>query len=168
MSKYDISLSATLDAHTDVPFDGDILKRREFIETIAQALYNRHEQFPRWPESVRQFYACYDLNFQGFAKAAFNAPHLIAVAHTAFERLGRLEAAALCRRAIDLQSAEFASQIAKGFSGGETIEAALAHIDESALAELDRDPPREFWVDGALQQLVQQHRADFASVDGLG
>jgi hypothetical protein len=161
------SLSALLDAHTDVPFDGDILEKRDFIEQVAMALYERHEQFSLWPETVRQFYACYDLNFQGFAKAAYNAPHLIPVAQAAFERFGRPKAAELCRRAVALLPAELAEHIAKGFTGGESLDAVFAHLNESAMAELDRDRPREFWVDGALQDLVQRHRKDFAAVDRL-
>jgi hypothetical protein len=162
-----ISLKAILDNHVDTLFDLEAVNGRELIERIATALYQRHEQFPRWPKSVQHFYACYNLNFQGFAKAAYNVPHIIPVAQEAFERLGRPEAAELCKRAVALLPAELAEQVVKGFIGGEELEAVLAHIEESALSELDRDKPSEFWADAALHDLVQSHRADFTAVDSL-
>ncbi|MEQ1696298.1 MAG: hypothetical protein ABL901_10715 [Hyphomicrobiaceae bacterium] len=166
------SLVALLDAHTDVPFEGDVLEERGFIERVAMALYDRHEQFSRWPESVRHFYACYDLNFQvgsgGFAQAAYNIPHLIPVAQEAFEQFGRTKAAELCSRAVALLPAELVEHMAKGFTGEESLEGVFDHFNESAMNELSQNLPSEFWADGALQSLVQRHRKDFASVDRLG
>jgi hypothetical protein len=97
MAKHRRSLAKILADHVDAPYDPE---HREFVEYIAFALYERHKDFPRWPESVRFFYACYDLNVQvgngGFAQAAYNVPHLLPVAQKAFERFGRRKAAALC------------------------------------------------------------------------
>jgi hypothetical protein len=163
-----LNLASLLDNHVDRPFDREARGSRDLIECVAQALYDRHEQFPQWPRRVQHFYACYDLNFQGFAKIAYNAPHLLPIAQEAFERFGRLKAAALCERAVAMLPEELAKQIAKGFTGGEDLEAVLAHIDESALVELDRDTPSEFWADDALHYLVQRNREDFASVDRHG
>jgi hypothetical protein len=169
MDKPRQSLAPLLGGHTEAPYDPE---RREFIEHVATALYERHEQFPRWPESVRHFYACYDLNFQvgngGFAQAAYNVPHLIPVAQAAFERFGRPKAAELCRRAAAMLPAELAEHAAKGFVGEETLEEVFAHFDDSAMAALDAELPAEFWADDALQRLVERHREDFASLDNLG
>jgi hypothetical protein len=141
------SLTKILAGHSDAPYDP---KRREFIEQIASALYERHEQFARWPESVRMFYACYDINFQvgngGFSQAADNVPELLPIAKEAFEQFGRKRAADLCGRALSMLS---------GSSGSEWTE-----LDEETL-------PNEFWADDALQELVQQHRQDFVLVDRI-
>jgi hypothetical protein len=159
------SMAALLADHTDAPYDP---KKREFIEGVATRLYDRHEEFAHWPESVRHFYACYDLNYQvgngGFAQAAYNVPHLIPVAQAAFEKFGRRSAAELCRRATSMLPTELTAHAEKGFMGGESLEEVFAHFDTSAMAVLDQDLPREFWADDALQALVEQHRADFASV----
>lgn len=169
MDKFRHSLVSLLADHTDAPYDPEY---REFIEDVADALYERHEQFPRWPESVRDFYAIYDLNFQvgngGFAQAAYNVPHLIFAAQAAFERLGRSNAARLCERTVTMLPAEMAEHAAKGFVGEETIEEVFAHFSDSELAALDHDLPDEFWVDDALQALVERQRGEFESVDRLG
>lgn len=162
------SLAALLAGHTDAPYDPE---RREFIEGVAFALDERDEEFPRWPQSVRDFWACFILNLQvgngGFAQAAYNVPHLILVAQAAFERLGRPRAAELCRRAVAMLPAELAEHAAKGFGDGETLEEVFAHFDDSAMAALDQELPAEFWADDALQALVERHREEFASVDRL-
>jgi len=107
MTNYRHSLGKILAAHVDSAYDP---KRREFIERIASALYERHAQFQQWPESVRLFYPCYDINFQvgngGFAQAAYNVPELLPVAEKAFENFGREQAADLCRRAVSMLPAE--------------------------------------------------------------
>jgi hypothetical protein len=161
-----MSLKAILAAHTDAPYDPN---HREFIEDIASALYERHESFPHWPEPVRWFYACYDINYQvgngGFAQAAYNVPHLLPVAQKAFEHFGSHQAADLCRRAIEKLPAELAAYHAKGLADGPTLEEVFAHFDESTMAELDQNLPDEFWADDKLQKLVEQNRAAFESVD---
>ena len=127
--------------------------------------------FARWPENVRFFYACYDLNYQvgngGFAQAAYNVPWLIPVAQEAFERFGLMEAAALCQQAVSMLPTEIAEHSAKGFTGTETLQDVFDHFDESAMAELDERLPSEFWADDKLQDLVQQNRQEFASIDGM-
>jgi hypothetical protein len=168
MSEPRRSLVSLLADHVDAPFDPE---RREFIESIASALYERHQDFPQWPESVRYFYACYDLNFQvgngGFAQAAYNVPELIPVAQKAFEQFGRMKAAELCKRAVSMLPAELAEHLAKGFTGTESLEEVFDHFDESALAELDQDVPEEFWADDKLQELVERNRKVFESIDRL-
>lgn len=136
MKEYRLSMAALLEGHTDASHDleaCDFLEERDFIERVAMRLYERYEQFSRWPDSVRQFYACYELNFQvgngGFAQAAYNVPHLIPVAQAAFERFNRPQAAELCQRAVSLLPAELAEHITKGFTGGEPLEAVFAHFD---------------------------------------
>jgi hypothetical protein len=168
MAKHRRSLVKILADHKDAPYNPE---HREFIENIASALYERHECCPRWPESVRFFYACYDLNYQvnngGFAQAAYNVPQLIPVAQKAFEQFGRKKAAALCERALSMLPAELAEQLAKGFTGTESLEDVFDHFDESALAKLDKRVPEEFWADDKLQELVQQNRKDFEKVDRI-
>ena len=168
MSEPRRSLAFLLADHVDAPYDPG---HREFIEDIADALYERHQDFPRWPESVRYFYACYDLNFQvgngGFAQAAYNVPELIPIAQKAFESFGRMKAAELCRRAVSMLPAEFAEHLAKGFTGTESLEEVFQHFKESALAELDAEVPDEFWADDKLQELVERNRKDFESIDRL-
>lgn len=163
------SMAAFLADHVDAPYDP---KQREFIECVADRLYQRCEDFERWPESVRHFHACYDLNYQvgngGFAQAAYNVPHLIPVAQAAFTKFGRNAAAELCRRAVAMLPAELAAHLEKGFVGGETLERVFAHFDDSAMAALDENLPKEFWADDALQALVEQYRAEFASIDNQG
>jgi len=162
------SLVKILAGHVDGPYDPE---RREFIEDIASALYERHEQFPQWPESVRLFYACYDINFQvgngGFAQAAYNVPELLPVAQRAFERFGRKQAADLCRRAVSMLPAELREHLAKGLRDGPSIGEVFGHFRESDMAELDSNLPEEFWADDALQDLVQQYRKEFESVDRI-
>ena len=168
MANYRHNLAKILTGHVDAPYNPD---RREFIERIASALYERHEQFSRWPESVRLFYACYDINFQvgngGFAQAAYNVPELLPLAQKAFEKFGRRQAADLCRRAVSMLPVELQEHLAKGLRDRPTIEGVFAHFRESEMAELDEDLPGEFWADDALQDLVQQHRKDFESVDQI-
>ena len=151
--------------HVDGPYDPE---RRRFIETVASALYERHKKFPQWPESVRLFYACYDINFQvgngGFAQAAYNVPELLPVAQKAFERFGRKQAADLCRRAVEMLPAELREHLDKGLRDRTTIEEVFEHFSESGMAELDAIIPDEFWADDALQELVQRNRKDFESV----
>jgi hypothetical protein len=162
------SLASLLAGHVDAPYDPE---HREFIERIASALYARHEDFPRWLESVRHFYACYDLNFQvgngGFAQAAYNVPELIPIAQKAFEQFGRMKAAELCRRAVSMLPAGLAEHLAKGFTGRESLEEVFDHFNASALAKLDKDLPDEFWADDKLQELVERNREDFESIDHL-
>lgn len=154
-----------LASHVDGPYDTE---KREFIEDVASALYERHEQFPQWPESVRLFYACYDINYQvgngGFAQAAYNVPELLPIAQLAFERFGRNQAADLCRRAVAMLPAELREHLDKGLRDRTTIEEVFEHFSDSELAALDEDLPEEFWADDALQELVQRHRKDFESV----
>jgi hypothetical protein len=168
MANHRYSLAKILAGHVDAPYDPE---RREFIEKIASALYERHEQFPRWPESVRLFYACYDINYQvgngGFAQAAFNVPELLPVAQKAFEEFGRKQAADLCRRAMSMLPAELREHLAKGLKDGPSLGDVFDHFSESEMAKLDENLPAEFWADDALQELVQQHRQDFESVDRI-
>jgi hypothetical protein len=151
--------------HVDGPYDPE---KREFIEKVASALYECHEQYPQWPESVRLFYACYDVNYQvgdgGFAQAAYNVPELLPVAQKAFERFGRKQAADLCRRAVEMLPAELREHLDKGLRDRPTIEDVFERFSESEMAALDENLPEEFWADDALQELVQQHRKDFESV----
>jgi hypothetical protein len=162
------SLASLLTGHVDAPYDPE---HREFIERIASAFYERHRDFSQWPESVRYFYACYDLNHQvgngGFAQAAYNVPELIPVALKAFEQFGRMKAAELCRRAISILPAEHAQHLAKGFTGAKPLEEVFDHFKESSLAQLDAELPAEFWADDKLQELVERNRTDFESLDRL-
>lgn len=168
MASFRYSLVKILAAHVDASYDPE---RREFIEKIASALYERHEQFPQWPESVRLFYACYDINFQvgngGFGQAAYNVPELLAIAPKAFERFGRKQAADLLRRAESMLPAELQEHLAKGLRDRPTIDDVFAHFCTSEMAQLDENLPAEFWADDALQDLVQQNRKDFESVDQI-
>jgi hypothetical protein len=161
-------LARILADHVDAPYDPE---HREFIEIVASALYERYQGFPGWPKSVRFFYACYDLNFQvgngGFAQAAYNIPHLIPVAQQAFERFGRMKAAALCQTAMSKLPAELAEHLAKGFNGAESLQDVFDHFSESSMAELDEQVPAEFWVDAKLQDLVERNRKDFESIDRM-
>ena len=162
------SLTKILAKHVDAPYDP---KHRDFIERIASALYERCNDFPRWPESVRFFYACYDLNFQvgngGFPQAAYNVPELIPVAQKAMEHFGCMEAAALCQEAVSMLPAELVEHLAKGLSINKSLQNVFDHFTESRMAELDGRIPREFWVDDKLQELVQRTRKDFESVDNI-
>jgi hypothetical protein len=169
MGKHPRTVSEILAGHEDAPYDPE---HREFIEQIASALYERHEDFPRWPEKVQFFYACYDLNFQvgngGFAQAAYNVPQLIPVAQKAFEYFGRAEAALLCREALSRLPAELAEHLAKGFTGSESLEDVFEHFSESDMADLDERITMDFWADDQLHDLVQKNRKDFESVDAIG
>jgi hypothetical protein len=169
MANYRHSLVKILAGHVDGPFDPE---HRELTEYIASALYERHEQFPQWPESVRLFYACYDINFQvgngGFAQAAYNVPELLPVAQQAYERFGCKQAADLCRRAVSMLPAELREHLVKGLRGDRrTIQHVFDHFRESDMAELDENLPPDFWADDKLQELVQQNRKDFESVDSI-
>lgn len=163
------TVTEILAGHEDAPYDPE---HREFIEQIASALYERHEHFPRWPEKVQFFYACYDLNFQvgngGFAQAAYNVPQLIPVAQKAFEYFGRIEAASLCKEALSRLPAELAEHLAKGFTGTESLEDVFEHFSESDMADLDEQIPMDFWADDQLQDLVQKNRKEFESVATIG
>jgi hypothetical protein len=168
MKSYRLSLKRILATHRDAPYDPE---HREFIEAIASALYERHEQFSSWPESVQFFYACYDINYQvgngGFAQAAYNVPELLPVAKRAFDQFGRKKAAELCRRAITMLPVELQTHLAKGLKDRPSLDEVFKHFDESKMAVLDKDLPEEFWADDALQQLVERNRADFESIDQI-
>lgn len=168
MANYRHSLVKILAGHVDAPYDAE---RRGFIERIASALYERHEQFPQWPETVQLFYACYDINFQvsngGFAQAAYNVPELLPIAQKAFERFGRIQAADLCARAVSMLPAELREHLTKGLRDRPTIDGVFSHFSESEMAQLDENLPGEFWADDALQDLVQQHRKEFESIDQI-
>lgn len=162
------SVREVLAGHEDAPYDP---KRREFLEQIASALYERHEHFPNWTERVRFFYACYDLNYQvgngGFAQAAYNIPHLIPVAQRAFEHLDRPEAASLCKKAIQLLPTELGEHLAKGLNDRVSLQEVFEHFRASDMTALDEQIPMEFWADEALQDLVQRYRQEFESVDEI-
>lgn len=168
MKTYRLSLRQILADHRDAPYDRE---NREFIEDVASALYERHEQFSRWPESVQFFYACYDINYQvgngGFAQAAYNIPQLLPVAKRAFEQFGREKAADLCLRAVAMLPAELQAQLAKGLKDRPSLDEVFKHFDESKMAVLDQDLPEEFWADDALQRLVERNRTAFESIDQL-
>lgn len=171
MSAYRYDFTKIFDGHTDGPYDPE---RREFIEQIASALYERVEDLPpfeEWPEPVRQFYAIYDFNFQvgngGFAQAAYNVPHLFPIALRAFEHLGLKDAAAICREALAKLPDEITSQIEKGIIDTESLEDVFEHFDDSEMAELDEAIPAEFWADDKLQRLAEDNREAFVSVDSL-
>jgi hypothetical protein len=168
MGIYNYSLTKILAGHVDAPYDPE---RREFIENVASALYERHKQFLKWPESVQLFYACYDINYQvgngGFAQAAYNVPHLLPVAQKAFEKFGCIQAADRCQRAVAILPAELQEHLAKGLKSRPSLQSVFDHFDDSDLAELDVDLPQEFWADDKLQELVQQNRVQFASIDSI-
>lgn len=55
-----------------------------------------------------------------------------------------------------------------GRTGGrESIEDVFEHFNESEMNKLDKQLPKEFWADDALQEWVQRHRQDFESVDRI-
>jgi len=171
MPAYRRYLTKLLADHTDAPYDDE---KREFVEDIASALYERSDDLPpieEWPQSVRYFYACYDLNYQvgngGFAQAAYNVPELIPIALDAFRHFGHSNAVAHLERVITLLPSELADHDEKGFGNDETIGEVFEHFDESKLSELDEDIPDDFWVDARLQKLVEENRGEFASVDAM-
>lgn len=166
MAEYRHSLRKILARHVDGPYDPE---NRKLIEKVASALYERHEQFPHWPQSVRLFYACYDINYQvldgGFAQAAYNVPELLPIAQTAFEKFGYWQAAALCGRAVSMLPAELQEHLAKGLRGDRrTIGHVFEDFRESEMAELDENIPGEFYADDKLQELIEQNRKYFTSV----
>ena len=168
MTNYRHSLAKILAGHVDAPYAPE---HRGFIEKIASALYERHKQFPDWPESVRLFYACYDINFQvgngGFAQAAYNVPELLPVAQKAFEKFGCKQAADLCQRAVLILPEELREHLAKGLRETPSLQDVFDHFNDSEMAKLDENLPEEFWADDKLLELVQQNRNDFESLDRL-
>ncbi len=146
-------------------------QHRGFVEKIASALYERYKQFGQWPESVRMFYACYDINYQvgngGFAQAAYNVPELLPLAQQAFEKFGRKQAAELCRRAVSMLPAELQQHLAKGLRDRPSLPDVFDHFNDSEMAKLDENLPAEFWAEDKLRELVEQNRKDFESVDRL-
>jgi hypothetical protein len=171
MSKYRYSLTALLASHEDAPYD---CEKGRFVEQIASALYERYEDMPPisvWPQSVRYFYACYDINFQvgngGFAQAAYNVPELIPIALEAFEHFECKDAIKLLRNVIDALPNELSEHDAKGFGYDETLEEVFEHFASSDLSAFDEDLPEDFWVVPRLQRLIEENRQDFASVDSL-
>ncbi|MGN6546352.1 MAG: DMP19 family protein [Aureliella sp.] len=171
MSNYRYDISEILDEHVDGPYDPE---EREFIEEIASALYERVDDMPaveQWPAPVKYFYACYEFNYQvgngGFAQAAFNVPGLFPIATQAFEHLGLVDAAQLCRRATAMLPQEIAAHLEKGILDTDSLEEVFEHFDDSPLAELDEDIPEEFWADAELQKLVEDNREAFLAIDAL-
>lgn len=169
MAEYRHSLVKILADHVDAPYDPE---HPEYIECVAAALCERHEQFLEWPPSVRMFYVCYEIMYQvgngGFAQAAYNVPELLPIAQTAFERFGCWQAAELCGRAVSMLPAELQEHFAKGLRADRrTIADVFEHLSESQMTDLDKDVPGEFWVDDKLQELVEQNRKDFQSVDSI-
>ena len=170
MSSNRYSFSKLLSEHQDSPYDPE---KREFVEDIASALYERYEDLPSisdWPTVVRYFFACYDLNYQvgngGFAQAAYNVPELFPIAVEAFEYFGHQEAAQLCRTAISMLPPELAEHFEKGLADSPDLQEVFDHFDDSAMQTLDEQIPDNFWVDDRLQQLVEQNRNEFLSIDG--
>jgi hypothetical protein len=119
---------------------------------------------------VRYFFACYDLNYQvgngGFAQAAYNVPELFPIAVEAFEYFGHQEAAQLCRTAISMLPPELAEHFEKGLTDSPDLQEVFDHFDDSAMQTLDEQIPDNFWVDDRLQQLVEENRNEFLSIDG--
>lgn len=157
--------------HVDGPYDPE---ERQFVEQIADALYERVDDLPaiqEWPKPVKQFYALYEFNFQvgngGFAQAAYNVPHLFPIALDAFEDLRLQDAAAICRKALAMLPAEITAQIEKGIVDTESLEDVFEHFGDSELSELDETIPDEFWVDDKLQRLAETHRDAFLSLDSM-
>jgi len=170
MNSYRYSFSKLLSEHQDSPYDPE---KREFVEDIASALYERYEDLPSicdWPTVVRYFFACYDLNYQvgngGFAQAAYNVPELFPIAVEAFEYFGHQEAAQLCQTAIAMLPPELAEHFKKGLTDSPDLQEVFDHFDDSAMQTLDEQIPDNFWVDDRLQQLVEENRNEFLSIDG--
>lgn len=171
MTEYGRQFKDILSAHTDGPYDPE---HREFVEDIASALYERYDDMPPmsdWPQSVLYFYACYDLNFQvgngGWAQAAYNVPELFPIAEQAFQDFGLSQAAEHCRLAVSMLPAELAEQLRKGVTDTDDLQDVFDHFDDSAMEQLDEQTPDEFWADDRLQQLVEENREDFLSVDSM-
>lgn len=171
MNSYRQTFSTLLADHKDAAYDPE---HREFVESIASALYERYEDLPpilEWPKAVRFFYACYDLNFQvgngGFAQAAYNAPELFPIAAEALDDFGHKEAAQLCRTAISMLPSELAEHLNKGLTETPDLQDVFDHFDESAMEALDERTPDNFWVDDRLQKLVEDNRDEFLSIDSI-
>ncbi|MEO1618380.1 MAG: DUF4375 domain-containing protein [Planctomycetota bacterium] len=171
MNSYRQTFSKLLADHKDAAYDPE---HREFVESIASALYERYEDLPpilEWPKAVRFFYACYDLNFQvgngGFAQAAYNAPELFPIAAEALDDFGHKEAAQLCRTAISMLPSELAEHLNKGLTETPDLQDVFDHFDESAMEALDERTPDNFWVDDRLQKLVEDNRDEFLSIDSI-
>jgi hypothetical protein len=171
MTHYRYDFRKIFAEHTPGPYDPE---RREFIERIASALYERVEDLPpmeEWPAPVRQFYALYDFNYQvgngGFAQAAFNVPELFPIVVQAFDDFGLRDAAATCRRALAMLPAEISAQIEKGIIDTDSLEEVFEHFDDSEMQSLDENIPDEFWADDKLQELAQANREAFLSVDSM-
>ncbi|MEM6468770.1 MAG: hypothetical protein AAF802_04320 [Planctomycetota bacterium] len=171
MNKYRRQFSEILASHTDGPYD---VENREFVEDIASALYERYDDLPPiadWPQSVRYFFACYDLNFQvgngGWAQAAYNVPDLFWIAAEAFDYFKLPAALDLCKTAISMLPEELKEQYTKGLDATEDLQDVFDHFDDSVMEQLDEQTPDDFWVDAQLQRLVEENRAEFLAVDSM-
>lgn len=165
MARLKQSMAELLAGHTDAPYDPE---HREFIEDVADALYDRHKDFSRWPECVQDFFACYDLNYQvldgGWSQVVYNVPELIRVGEKAFERLDCPVSADLCRQVFSRLPSELVTHLAKGNTGTYGLKF-LNDFDFNIFDDLDEKVTPEFYVDDKLQELVERHRSDFESVD---
>ncbi len=103
----------------------------------------------------------------GFAQAAYNVPELLPIAAEAFDYFGHQEAAELCRAAISMLPSELAEHLNKGLTEAPDLQDVFDHFDDSGMQALDEQTPDNFWVDDRLQQLVEDNRDDFLSMDSL-
>jgi hypothetical protein len=63
--------------------------------------------------------------------------------------------------------AELQQHLAKGLRDRPSLPDVFDHFDDSEMAKLDENLPAEFWAEDKLQELVEQNRKDFESVDSL-
>lgn len=171
MSVYRRNFQQIFAEHQPGPFN---IENRNFIESIASALYERLADMPSpedWPQPVLDFYTLYDLNFQvgngGFAQAAYNAPDLFPDAIDAFRRLNLPQAAVLCEQALKKLPAELQLFFEKGILETDSLDDVFEHFNDSELNELDDQIPDEFWADAELQKLAEDNEDAFLAVDEL-
>jgi hypothetical protein len=144
------------------------LSTSEFDDALWLALCNvvndRDEAaFAALPTPVRLYFASrlveWDVGNGGFAQAAYNVPHLFALAREGYAALGLPAAAALIARAEQL--------IAEGHGDFDVdleddIGEAFDEFAESPLAELDDEIDEAgWWATEQRTAYVLEHRADF-------
>jgi hypothetical protein len=59
-----------------------------------------------------------------------------------------------------------AEHFEKGLTDSPDLQEVFDHFDDSAMQTLDEQIPDNFWVDDRLQQLVEENRNEFFSIDG--
>ena len=122
-----------------------------------------------YPRQVRVYFATRWLQWEvgngGFAQAAFNIPEWFEMAAIGYAALGKPNAVALIKEALQMLSNERDTLMRNGLLNDTTIHEVFRHFSETDMAALDsRIPENEWWIDEERVAYVRKNRGAFRGI----